>query len=330
MRALLLTSLLCLTEEARAATTFIELESDCPITSEALEQRVSAALLAERDPELGAAITIREAKGGYEVALRTRHGDAASATKVVAAPSCEEAVQAVTVVLALAFGTAGRAVAEPEARALAEPAARTVAEPAGRAVAEPAVLITPVWPRADHLEQPQRMRESRLALSTGVDSGTLPTSTAYLAAGLSRSFAQLDVYGALRYGAPHVDENIADAGSERTRLDFGALELGACYGLGQEVRVSACAGSEFGVVRMAHSLRLPDGTAIEGDATWPRLSGVLTALLAYRAGPIEPRLELAAVVLATEGRKGSPLAGSGPAETPRAGLRAGLGAAVAF
>jgi hypothetical protein len=344
VRALLLTSLLCLTGEARAsATAFIELESACAITPEALEQRVTELLLGERDPELGAMITIRKVKGGYEVALRTRHGDAASATKVVAAPSCEEAVQAATVVLALAFGTravaepTAGAVAEPAARAVAEPTARAVAEPAARAVTRPAVIAAPIGPRvvvephADRLQQPRRMREPlRLALSTGVDSGTLQASTAYLAAGLSRSFAPLEVYGALRYGAPHVDENVVDAGSERTRLDFGALELGACYGVGHEVRVSACAGSELGVVRLAHSLRLPDGTAVETAATWPHLSGVLTALLAYRGGLIEPRLELAGVVLAAEGRERVPLLGEGAAQAPRAGLRAGLGAAVAF
>jgi hypothetical protein len=155
-------------------------------------------------------------------------------------------------------------------------------------------------------------------------------STAYLAAGFSQSFAQLDVYGAVRYGAPHVDENVADAGSERTRLDFGALELGACYRLGDAVHVSACAGSELGIVRFTHSMRLPNGAAREADSTWPRLSGVLTALLAYRGGLIEPRLELAGMVLAAEGRKGAPREGSGAAEAPRAGLRAGLGAAMAF
>ncbi len=325
MRALLLlTSLLCLAQEARAATTtFLELESACPITVEALEQRVTAALLGERDPELAASIAIRELEGGYEVALRTKHGAATLATKVVAAPSCEEAVQAATVVLALAFGAD---VPTPSA-------------PAARAVAEPAPVSAPVWPsvvepradrRSPHHHAQQTSDSWRLALSTGVDSGTLPASTAYLAAGLSRSFAELELYGALRYGAPHVDENVSDAESGRTRFDFGALELGACYGLGRDIRVSACAGSELGVVRIAQSLQLADGTALETELTRPRLSGVLTALLAYRGGVIEPQLELAGVVLAAERRRGSPLIGAAAADETSFGLRAGLGAAMAF
>lgn len=328
MRALLLTGLLCLTAGARATPAgFIELESACPITAEALEQRVTAALLGERDPALAASITIRETQRGYEVALRTRHGGATLATKVLAAPSCEEAAQAATVVLALAFGAAA-------------PPSSTLA---ARAVAS-APTAPPVWPRVvveprvDRRSQPQpqpRLRPQahdslRLALSAGVDSATLPTSTAYLAAGLSRNFAELELYGTLRCGAPHVDENVSDAESERTRLDFGALELGACYGLGSEIRVSACAGSELGVVRVAESVRFADGTAHETDLTRPRLSGVLTALLTYRGGAIEPQLELAGVVLAAEGRNGSALVGPGAAEKTGVGLRAGLGAAVAF
>jgi hypothetical protein len=323
VRALLLTGLLCLAAGARATpAAFIELESTCPITAEALEQRVTAALLGERDPALAAAITIRETKRGYEVALRTRRGGTTLATKVLAAPSCEEAAQAATVVLALAFGAAAPPSSTPAARAV-----------------EPAPTAAPVWPRVvveprvDRHSQPQpqlrpQARDSlRLALSAGVDSATLPTSTAYLAAGLSRSFAKLELYGALRCGAPHVDENVSDAVSERTRLDFGALELGACYGFGRDIRVSACAGSELGVVRIAQSQRLANGPAQETELTRPRLSGVLTALLAYRGSVIEPQLELAGVVLATESRNGS---SPGAAERASVGLRAGLGAAVAF
>jgi hypothetical protein len=324
VRALLLTGLLCLTAGARATpAAFIELESACPITAEALEQRVTAALLAERDPALAASITIRETDRGYEVALRTRRAGASLATKVLAAPNCEEAAQAATVVLALAFGAATPPSSTPAARAV-----------------EPAPSAAPVWPRVvveprvDRRSQPQprpRAHDSlRLALSAGIDSATLPTSTAYLAAGLSRSFAKLELYGALRCGAPHVDENVSDTASERTRLDFGALELGACYGLGRDIRVSACAGSELGVVRIAQSQRLANGPAQETDLTRPRLSGVLTALLAYRSSVIEPQLELAGVVLAAESRKGSARVGPGAAERASVGLRAGLGAAVAF
>ena len=38
----------------------------------------------------------------------------------------------------------------------------------------------------------------------------MPTSTAYLAAGLSQSFTPLEVYGAVRYGAPQVDDGQVD------------------------------------------------------------------------------------------------------------------------
>jgi hypothetical protein len=323
---LLMMILLGFTDEARAASApFIELESACPTTAEALERRVTEGLVGERDPELGAAITIRETQGGYEVALRTSHGAATLATKVVTAPSCEEAVEAATVVLALALGES----------------APRLAPPAARAPPEPPAPAAPVWrsavsePRVDRRRQPQpqplQMSDSlRLALSTGVDAATLPASTAYVAAGLSRSFADVEWYGVLRYGAPHIDESARDADSERTRLDFAALEVGACYGLGRHLRVSACASSELGVVRITRSLRWSDGTALETDVVRPRLSGVLTALLAYRGGLIEPQLELAAVVLAAEARERSPLVGLKAAENKTVGLRAGLGAAVPF
>jgi hypothetical protein len=322
---LLMMILMGFTEAARAAgAPFIELESACPIAVEALERRVTEALVGERDPELGASLSIRDTQGGYEVALRINHRAATLATKVVTAPSCEEAVEAATVVLALALGESIPDLALPAARALPEPP--PLAAPVWRSVV--------IQPRADRAPQPQPQLQTsdslRLSLSTGVDAATLPASTAYVAAGLGRSFAELELYGALRYGAPHVDESASDTDSQRTRLDFGALELGACYGLGRHIRVSACASSELGVVRITRSLRRTDGTTLETDVVKPRLSGVLTALLAYRGGSIEPQLELAGVVLAAEGRESTPTVGPEAAENRTVGVRAGLGAAVPF
>lgn len=325
MQALLLTWLMGLAEEARGApSSFIELESVCPITAEALQQRVTAALVGERAPELGASITIRETNDGYEVALRTERGDVTQGTKVVTAPSCAEAVEAATAVLALAFGESSRVLAA------ATPAAQVVAQPPPVSAPVGSSVVEPPADRSARPQQPQANDSLRLALSTGIDAGTLPNSTAYLAAGLSRAFSELELYGALRYGAPRVEEAAGDAESERLRLDFGSLELGACYGGGRQLRVAACAGGELGVVRIAQSRSLADGTVLETDVARPRFSGVLTARLAYRGGRIEPQLELAGVVLAAERRESTPLAGLGPATKTAVGLRAGIGAAVPF
>jgi hypothetical protein len=326
VQALLLTMLLSFSQEARAnAARFLELESACPITADALERRVGEGLVGERDPALAASITIRETQGGYEVALRTHHRGLTLATKVVTAPSCDEAVEAATVVLALALG-------EPAPTPVASAAPARPQPPPIAAPVRPSVGVQP-RPQGlpqEHERQPARhTRDSlRVALSAGLDVGTLPASTAYAAAGFSRSVAELELYGVLSYGAPYVDESASDVESERTRHDFGALELGACYGLGRHLRVSACASGELGVVRVSRA-RWTEGTALETDVARPRLSGVMTTLLAYRGSPIEPQLELAAVVLAAGKHESSPPVGPGVAAT-RVGLRAGLGAAVPF
>jgi len=269
----------------------LESASDCSISADALAQRVDQALVGTRDPELAVSVTIVQRSEGYEVTLQTT-----SATKVVSAPDCEEAIETAVVVLALALGA-------PEAATESAAAVQTEPEPA-----DPAPPAALQWsasadePALDSALPRPSPGALRLALSTGVDSGTLPTSTAYVAAGLRHALGAFELRGVLRYGLPYVEELETDVASQRTELDFATFELGACYGFGQTLRASGCAGGELGVLRRASN---------ETDETSSRFSGVLSTVLAYRGGLIEPELELSALA-------------------PTFAVRAGVGAALRF
>jgi len=154
----------------------------------------------------------------------------------------------------------------------------------------------------------------------GLDAGTLPTTTAYVTAGIARVIGSVELRGAVRYGLPREEEEESTQRSERLRRAFAAVELGACYGWGARWRLSTCAGSELGAVRETRHLRSEQDLDVDTDVVQPRLAGVIAALVAYRGGVIQPELELssAAVALGRQDR------------AAWLAVRAAMGAAVQF
>jgi predicted PhzF superfamily epimerase YddE/YHI9 len=147
----------------------------------------------------------------------------------------------------------------------------------------------------------------------------LPSPTLVVSGGFARSFSALEVRGLARYGLPIVEETTETGYSESVRRDFGALELRACYGIGADVRLSACAGGELGAVRISRRVA-ENGIDVDEDGVTPRLSGVLSALLRHQGGVVEPELEVS----------GSALAAGGQEAASRVALRVSAGAAVEF
>jgi hypothetical protein len=161
----------------------------------------------------------------------------------------------------------------------------------------------------------------RLSLRAGLDSGTLPVSTAIVGLGLGRAIGPVELVAALSVGLPYVEESVTDqVVLDRQRGDFGVLDLGACYGLGARWRLAACAAGEVGFVRTARLLRIGASSAMRTERLAARLGGVLTARLGYRAGRLQPELEVAGVGLAF---------GGGP-QAARVGLRLGAGLGIQF
>jgi hypothetical protein len=304
----------------------------CKTAALELDARLERALGARSPADVDASVAIEHDRAGYRVVIGTS-GAAGNAEKVLLAPSCDEAVEAAVVVLALAFTV--RDEAENE-RALddalrSEPPRAEPARSFPRAEARPARSSpfrgTPTAREgfdAEPGEGPQNRRTSlasaRLSLATGGDTGTLPSPTLLASAGISRSFSFVEVEGHVRYGFPVSDERVETGSTESLRYDFAAADVRACYGAGEAFRVSACAGGEFAAVRVRHQLEAENGIDIDEDSVTPRLSAELGALFSRRGGVVEPEVELSGVAVALGRAKGASVLA----------LRATLGAAVTF
>jgi hypothetical protein len=320
----------------------------CTRLDHELDRRVERAIDETHPSEIRASVAIDAIAGGYRVTMTTSEPSSALRTTVIDTPTCEEAVDAAVVVLALAFGT--REVEEPggvpeslESDANTASVHEPEAGPAGSTAVrtnEPGAVVRPnvrndasAWPtERRHAERVDRgewlptsgsgraVSSTRVALGTGADVGTLSDPTLTISAALAHSVSALEVRAVARYGLPLADETVETGFAESTRTDFGAIELRGCHGAGQALRFSACAGTEVGAVRVSRRLMTGQATSTTEQSVLPRLSGTVSALLAHRGGIVEPELELAgaAVVLGREGTD-SWLA-----------VRVAAGAAVAF
>jgi hypothetical protein len=137
----------------------------------------------------------------------------------------------------------------------------------------------------------------RVSLLTGLDAGTLAGATPFAAAGLALVSDPLELRAAVRYGLPAVDEQADGARTTSRRREFGAVDVGACYGAGRDFRFSACGGGELGVTRHVERWRTRQVDGDQDDVR-PRLSGVVRALFAHRVGLVQPELELAGLAVA--------------------------------
>lgn len=291
----------------------------CVVAARELGPRIEAVVAGALQSQVEASVAIDAWGAGYRVTIGLRDTVHERGATTLETPTCEEAVDAAVVVLALAYGETRSPEATQPAPSLPMPE-RSSTEPEPRTPSD--TLFTPPAPRAvrDHVPVNGTERQTRLTLTTGVDRGTLPGPTLTLAGAVARSFGGFELAAVARYGLPVAEELVETGFSESQRHDFGGLELRACRGLGRPVRVSACAGTEIGAVRARRSQRVEDGSELDVDHISPRVSGTLTALVARRGGFIEPGLELAGAAVAV-GRAGG---------APWLAVRVAAGAAIAF
>jgi hypothetical protein len=305
--------------------------SRCDAAAAELAERVNRALVARPAPELRASVVIEAMDSGYEVTLRTARGSQSLGTKVLSVPTCDEAVDAAVVVLALALseeasaerrapdddGASSESVADDSS--LVAPAVS--APPAGTTHFEPNRSAARRSDRPSHRASraDEARNASRISLLTGVDAGTLPVPTAQIGLGVARTFERVEVRGTARYGLPYEEEELDGGRTERQRHEFGAAGLDACYRLGTGWTLAGCAGGEVGVVLSEHRLDTEAGLAVESTRA-PRLSGVTTLLVAHRRGIVQPELELSSAVV---------VAGRAP-DAALLTLRAAVGVAMQF
>jgi hypothetical protein len=289
-----------------------------------LAARIEEALIGRRDSTASAFVTITESTGGYRVDLQVQREGTATDSKLIVAADCHEAVRAAALVLALALGELESAPADDTS------ARSDQSSPAATLRGDVPEVGSRVWvtsqgaPIADRPldREPPEPEEHRLraALSTGIDVGTLPAPTAQVGLGVTVLFQSLEARGVVRYGLPQEHETRESEFFESRRAQFGTAEVGVCGGHGSSWNVSVCAGGELSVVYENRRTAAEAGSDVDTDQLTPRLAGVLTALVAHRAGFIQPQLEASGVALGW-GREAS---------APWVALRLGAGASLQF
>lgn len=288
--------------EARGETALLDLSGPTECAANLSALKVQLAAIEERVSSEGvrASIVIERSGAGFRVTLRTTRAGEVAGETVLTAPTCEEATDVAAVVLALAAGSKPPAEGEPVLLAT---------KPVSSAIERP-LLGRPRLHSAHPAPSPVRIIDQergtpfdfqldgvgvrRLALSLGLDAGTFSTPTLVVAGGLAKSFAALELRGALRYGLASVEEELDAGSSEFRRQEFGAFDARACYGTASSLRVAACGGAELGVLWSSRRVELASGLDDEDQAIAPRLSGTLAALVAHRGGRIQPELECSA------------------------------------
>jgi len=294
---------------------WLVLEGVCPARALDVARRVDRELIGSRPASARAHVSIAGTHTGYRVSVRAARAGKALGLKQLVAASCDEAVEAAVLVLAIAL-TEPEPEPEPEAAA-ASPRAPQQELVSFAPVPAPAPERDPAAPAGDERRAAQGRR---LGMLFGVETGTLrgaPPSP-YLGASLALPIEAWELWSALRYGLPAEEAAVETATSERTRRDFGALELSVCRGIGAAWRLSVCAGGEFGVVRVEHTRQEGDAE-IETDEDQARVAAVGTTRLTGRAGILRPELQFSAAA-----------ASLGPGAAPSLSLRLGAGVAVEF
>jgi hypothetical protein len=306
---LALLATLCSSAAASAESAhWLSLEGRCEASAEEIGRRVEAALSGSRPTTARATISIDEADAGLALTIDLEVDSRALGTKTMVVPSCEEAIDAAVLVLSVALG-------ETSPTSTGVSASLTVPEQAG------IVPPKPVAEDVDPLEAAGRLAKRPAAgvvLLGGVAGGVLPNATPYVGAAVSLLAFPVELRAAFRYGLRREEESVETDSTVRTSADFAALELSACPGVGEELRVSLCAGAELGMVRVESTHG--DGVrTVDRREEDPRLAGLLTGLVSRSVGALRLELELAGSAVAV-----------GPEGAARAGLRVGAGAGTRF
>lgn len=289
---------------------WLVLEGACPVTAAELSRRVEGELIGSRPVGARARVSIEPVAAGYSVTLRATRAGRDLGAKQLVLPSCDEAVDAAALVLAIAL-------AEPTSEPA--PATPPAEPPPDFSLLAPASAPERDAPPAVSAADERAPRErSRLGMLFGVETGTFPHPTPYLGASFALPLGAWEAWTGLRYGLPVEEEFVDTTTSERVRQDFGAFGLALCRGVGVAWRFSACAGGEFGVVRVDHSRREGD-IEVDTDDQRARVAAVGTARISGLAGRVRPELEFSAAA-----------ASIGPGAAPTLSLRLGAGVGVQF
>jgi hypothetical protein len=282
------------------------------------------------DPELRATVVLRDSQPGTTATVSLYRGTRKLGQRQLAAASCDEALDAVVAVTALALSSTAKS-RSPQGGREHEPAERQRPEPrtpqvppserqleraTAAAAREPAALVDGGASR----EAEEGAAHGSLSLSTGVE--LLGSSGAML---ISLGAALRSGGGAWRarlwYGLPAAaeEEEAVPLRSLQTHSERGAVSFDYCRDVDVAGWLALCAGLELGVVRHRRAETL-DGEA-RPERRWLEtdLAAALGSRLTYRQARWQPGIELSTSLPVLP-----------PADGRRVGLRAQAGVAVPF
>jgi hypothetical protein len=169
--------------------------------------------------------------------------------------------------------------------------------------------------------EPGRSRSRwRVLVGMGIDIGTLERTAPVLSAGAARALGPGELRALTLYGVPAIEE-LESERFERTHTDFAAAELDYCLGgVLTPSWLALCAGLRGSFARRSRISAELGEPRVEQQRIDPSLSAVTGATIAYRAGPVQPELEVAAQL---------PVAGSS-AGGRDVGIRTTIAASLSF
>ena len=309
--------------DAGAAESWLSLDggAGCSVDREALALRVLDGLVGERAPGLSVFVSLTARRGSVAASVRVARGSRELGQTRLVAPSCDEAIDAVVAVAALAVGAApalGPAPVSTSSSSTPEPS------PPEPSLAAPSLAAPPRAEADRDVASQPRVEDTRfhLLLAAGADQGVLSSTTAIVGAGAALDHGEHAEWRALLwYGLPSSDEqDDTGVGLASRRSDFAAASLDYCRRLTAAGWWSLCGGLEARVARLSRVEDTPDLARIEREQLAPSGAARAGLALVQRELAWQPRLELGAQV---------PVVGTS-ADAGWLGFRASFGAALPF
>jgi hypothetical protein len=303
----------------------LEVSPGCAPVPAALAERIRARAAGNPDDRLSLRVLLRDRRQGSVARVELLADGRSRGLKELMAPSCPELLEAVTAVAALALTSLPLRAPEREAAAsLDVAAAPAMTAPLDAPASERTApsLHPPALPVADTTageREPSRSR-GRVLVGMGVDVGTLERAAPVLSGGAALRAGTGELRALILYGVPSIEELETD-GFERTYSDFAAAELDYCLGgVLTPSWLALCGGLRGSFARVSRISAELGAPRVERQRVDPLLSAVAGATVAYRAGLVQPELEVVAQLPVT----GTSAGGRDP------GIRTTISASLSF
>jgi hypothetical protein len=316
-----LAALLLIAQEARAEAPWLVVRAGnrCASRGDELAVRIGQAVAGARNPALRIDVQLADRTPATAV-VTLLLGARVVGTKTLEARTCDEALDAVAAVVALALSSVATAqpdaqapvatVATPEQTPLEQAKQALLAQRPAREVASARRL------GIDAADQTKAHRPGlRLLAGVGLDVGTLARPTVLAGGGAALALGRTELRAIGRYGVPYTTEEVAEARGESLRADFGAAALDACWALDRARWLSACGGLELSLKRSIYGREAPGEPRRETKQIDTRFGPLAGLSFVLRDVPGQPQLELSAQL---------PLVGRAPALGFRAALAGGM------